>query len=163
MGSVNSITPIYLMDKFEVSTTEVGLFISVGFGLTTILTQIPAGILANKIGRRKFIAICLVLRPILPILWTIISNLSLLLVVQMMINSLWTMTWPAYLSLLMEYTPKKRRGVSSGLSQTGIMLGFTIGPYIGGYLWETMGTVFPYYSSAIFYALCLPIILFIKE
>ena len=57
VGTVSPITPIYLMDKFNVSTAEIGLFISVGFGLTTILTQIPAGILADKVGRKKFIAI----------------------------------------------------------------------------------------------------------
>ncbi|MCW3988040.1 MAG: MFS transporter, partial [Candidatus Bathyarchaeota archaeon] len=51
MGTVSAITPIYLTERFHVSTAEVGLFISVGFGLTTILTQIPAGVLAEKVGR----------------------------------------------------------------------------------------------------------------
>jgi DHA1 family multidrug resistance protein-like MFS transporter len=143
MGTVSPITPIYLMDKFNVSTAEIGLFISVGFGVTTILTQIPAGILADKIGRKKFIAICLM--------------------VQMGINALWSMTWPASISLLMEHSPRNRRGLSSGLTQTGIMFGFAIGPYIGGYLWETVGMAFPYYASALFLILCIPTISFIKE
>ncbi len=163
VGAVSPITPIYLMDKFKVSTAEIGLFISIGFGLTTILTQIPAGILADKFGRKKFIAICFALIPVLFILWTEINNLTLLLLVQMGINGLWSMTWPASISLLMEYTPKSRRGLSSGLTQTGVMLGFTIGPYIGGYLWETLGRAFPYYASALFIILCIPVIPFIRE
>ncbi len=163
MGTVSPITPIYLMDKFNVSTAEIGLFISVGFGVTTILTQIPAGILADKIGRKKFIAICFALMPLLFILWTEVNNLILLLMVQMGINALWSMTWPASISLLMEHSPRNRRGLSSGLTQTGIMFGFAIGPYIGGYLWETVGMAFPYYASALFLILCIPTISFIKE
>ena len=163
VGTVSPITPIYLIDKFNVSTAEIGVFISVGFGLTTILTQIPAGILADKIGRKKFIAICFALMPLLFILWTEINNLILLLLVQMGINGLWSMTWPASLSLLMEHTPRNRRGLSSGLTQTGIMFGFAIGPYIGGYLWETLGNALPYYASALFLILCIPAISFIKE
>ena len=79
------------------------------------------------------------------------------------INGLWSMTWPASISLLMEHTPRKRRGLSSGLTQTGIMLGFTMGPYIGGFLWETLGRTFPYIASAFFLILCLPVIPFMKE
>ena len=163
MGAVSPITPIYLVDKFNVSTTEIGLFISIGFGLTTILTQIPAGILADKIGRKRFIAICFIVIPPLFMLWTEIDNVIVLLLVQMGINGFWSMTWPASISLLMEHTPQNRRGLSSGLTQMGVMLGFTIGPYIGGYLWETLGRTFPYFASAFFLILCIPIIPFIRE
>lgn len=163
MGTVGSITPIYLTDRFKVSTAEVGLFISVGFGLTTILTQIPAGILADKFGRRRFITICLGLMPLFFLLWNFVDSFILLLPVQMAMNGLWSMTWPAFISMLMEYVPRSRRGVSSGLTQTGLMLGFTVGPLIGGYLWETLGKAFPYYASALFFTLCIPILHFLRE
>jgi DHA1 family multidrug resistance protein-like MFS transporter len=163
MGTVSAVTPIYLTERFHVSTAEVGLFISVGFGLTTILTQLPAGVLAEKVGRKRFITACLALIPVLFVLWTSVQNFLLLLPVQMAINGLWSMTWPSFLSLLMEHVPISRRGVSSGITQAGIMLGFTVGPTIGGYLWESLGTLFLYYASAIFFALCLPIVPYIKE
>jgi MFS family permease len=163
MGAVQSITPIYLTETFQISTAEVGLFISIGFGVTAILTQLPAGIVADKVGRKKFITACLGLTPPFFLLWTITDNLILLLLIQMVINGLWSMTWPATLSLLMEHTPKTRRGLASGFTQTGIMLGFTIGPYIGGYLWEVVGQLTPYYGAALFFTLCMPIIPFLRE
>jgi MFS family permease len=163
MGTVSPITPIYLQTRFQASTAEVGLFISIGFGLTSILTQIPAGILADKYGRKRFIAICLILMPALFILWTTVNNFILLLLVQMAIYGLWSMTWPGQLSLFMEHVTQTRRGIATGLSQTGIMLGFTVGPTIGGYLWETYGNIFPYYASALFLTFCIAIIPFIKE
>jgi DHA1 family multidrug resistance protein-like MFS transporter len=163
MGTVSPITPIYLTEKFAVSTAEVGVFISIGFGLTALVTQVPAGILAERVGRRRFIAVCLSLMPVLFVVWTWIDHLVLLLAVQMAINALWSMTWPAFSSLLMERVPRTQRGVSSGVVQTGIMLGFTAGPALGGYLWEGAGAAWPYYASAAFLALCVPILPFIRE
>jgi len=98
MGTVGSITPIYLTDRFKVSTAEVGLFLSVGFGLTTILTQVPAGIVADKFGRRRFITTCLGVMPLFFLLWNVVDNFFLLLPIQMAINGLWSMTWPAFIS-----------------------------------------------------------------
>jgi len=152
MGTVSSINPIYLTDRFNATTAETGLFISVGFGLTTILTQVPASMLADKFGKGRFITVCLALIPPLFLLWTVVDNILLLLLVNMAINGLWSMTWPAFISLLMEHTPRNRRGVSSGITQSGIMLGFTVGPAIGGYLWEEFGKAFTPQLSSLFFA-----------
>jgi DHA1 family multidrug resistance protein-like MFS transporter len=157
IGTTNNLTPIYLSEKFGMSTTEVGLFTSIGSGLMMILCQIPGGILAERFGRKKLISICFVLEPFLFVSWIFVNNLYLLLLVQMGINALWSMTWPATMSLVMEYTPGPKRGVASGFIQMGMMLGFTLGPILGGYLWETLGMVFPYLASAIFFALCLAV------
>jgi DHA1 family multidrug resistance protein-like MFS transporter len=157
IGTVSNITPIYLAQRFNISTTDIGLFISVGSGLTMILCQIPGGILADKFGRKRFISLCLIMEPFLFISWIIVDNLYVLLLVQMGINALWSMTWPATMSLLMEHTPGPRRGVTSGFVQMGVMLGFTLGPVLGGILWEAQGMSSPYIASAFFFALCLSV------
>lgn len=162
-GTVSAITPIYLTERFQASTVEVGLFLSIGFGLTTILTQIPAGVVAERVGRKRFITLCFALIPLLSLIWTMIDNFLMLLPVQMAINGLWTMTWPAFLTLLMEHVPDTRRGVASGITQAGVMLGFTVGPTIGGYLWEFLGPLVPYYAAGLFFLLCLPIVPFVKD
>ena len=163
IGSVESITPIYLIDSFQISTANVGLFLSIGFGVTTLFTQIPAGILAEKVGKKRFLTLCVALLPALFIIWTFIDNLLLLLLLQMMINGFWSMTWPAFLSLLMDQSSPSRRGITTSLTQMGMMLGFTLGPYIGGYLWDTIGMMFPYYASAIFCAFCVASTRFISD
>lgn len=155
IGTTNNLTQIYLTEKFGMPTTEVGLFISIGSGLMMILCQIPGGILADRFGRKKLISICFVLEPFLFVSWTFVNNLYLLLLVQMGISAFWSMTWPATMSLIMEHTPGPKRGVTAGFVQMGVMLGFTLGPLLGGYLWETLGMVFPYLASAVFFALCL--------
>jgi MFS family permease len=163
IGSVESITPIYLIESFQISTADVGLFLSIGFGVTTLLTQIPAGILAEKVGKKRFLTLCVTLLPPLFAIWTLIDNLLLLLLLQMTINGLWSMTWPAFLSLLMDRSPPSRRGITTSLTQMGMMTGFTLGPYIGGYLWDAVGMTFPYYASALFCVLCVASTRFISE
>lgn len=157
IGTVSNITPIYLAQRFNISTTDIGLFISVGSGLTMILCQIPGGVLADKFGRKRFISVCFILEPFLFLSWTIVDNLYVLLLVQMGVNALWCMTWPATMSLLMEHTYRPRRGVTSGFVQMGVMLGFTLGPVLGGVLWETQGMSSPYLASAVLFALCLSV------
>lgn len=163
MGTVSTITPVYLVEKFNVATAEIGLFISLGFGVMAVLTQVPAGILAERIGRTKFMSACFALMPFLFIFWVSIENVILLLLIQMAINGLWSMTWPASASVFTEHAPRNRRGVSFGLTQAGIMLGFALGPTIGGYLWEILGRGSPYYASALFIALCVPVMHFVRE
>ena len=163
MGTVSTITPVYLVDKFNVTTAEIGLFISLGFGFIAILTQVPAGILAERIDKIKFMSACYALMPFLFIFWVSIENLILLLLIQMAINGLWSMTWPASIYMVTEHAPRTRRGVFFGLTQAGIMLGFALGPTIGGYLWEILGKGSPYYASALFIALCIPVMHFIRE
>ena len=163
IGTVSMITPIYLTDKFKISTVEVGIFISISFGLMMFLSQIPGGILADRFGRKRIITASATLLPVLSIIWTMADNFILLLLIQMAINSLWSMTWPAILSLFMERTPRNRRGIAQGITQTCTTFGFTIGPSVGGYMWETYGKVFPYYTSAFFLLFCIPVILMVKE
>jgi DHA1 family multidrug resistance protein-like MFS transporter len=157
IGTTSNLTPIYLTERFNMSTTEVGLFTSIGSGLMMILCQIPGGILADRFGRKKLISTCLVLEPFLFLSWIYVNNQYILLLVQMGISALWSMTWPATMSLVMEHTPGPKRGAASGFVQMGVMLGFTLGPILGGYLWETRGMTFPYLASAVFFALCLSV------
>jgi len=161
IGTSNSLIPLYLQDAFALTTSEIGFFISIGFGVTTFLTQIPAGYISNKFGRKKTITFFRLLLPIFFFLWPFVSNLTVLLAVYMAIFGLWSMTWPGIASLTAELYQDKKLGFVSGITQTGIILGFTIGPILGGYLWTSFTPAFPFFASSIFSLLCLPSLYFI--
>lgn len=161
IGTSNTLIPLYLQDKFALSALEIGFFISVGFGVTTFLTQIPAGYISNRYGRKKTITLSMLLLPIFFFLWPFMGDLLVLLAVYMAIFGLWSMTWPGLSSLTVELYQEKRLGLVSGITQTGIMLGFTIGPILGGYLWESFSPAFPFYASTILSILCIPSLYFI--
>jgi MFS family permease len=85
-----------------------------------------------------------------------------LILIYMLINGFWSMTWPSGLSLLMDTVEQEKRGVVTGFSQTSLMLGFSAGPLLGGFLWEKINPTTPFYASSAILALSLPIIYRLK-
>jgi MFS family permease len=57
--------------------------------------------------------------------------------------------------------PRELQGAGFGINATGLRLGFTVGPLIGGYLYGFSSTS-PFMFAAISTALALPIILLLK-
>lgn len=168
MGVITIIMPLYLIKIFSTSATEVGIFLSIGVGLSTLLTQLPSGLVADKFGNKKVLLSCALLTALLYLLAPFMGNYLLLVIVYMLINASWSMTWPSSVAYLVDSVPKPKRSIAISIRQTGIRLGFTIGPLIGGYLWYMFeqGTVpptFPFYISSLFFALSIPTILCLKN
>lgn len=168
MGVINIMMPLYLIKIFSTSATEVGIFLSIGVGLSTLLTQLPSGLVADKFGNKKVLLSCAILTALLYLIAPFMGNYILLVIVYMLINASWSMTWPSSVAYLVDSVPKPKRSIAISIRQTGIRLGFTIGPLIGGYLWHMFeqGTVpptFPFYISSLFFALSIPTILSLKN
>lgn len=162
-GILGQIVPLYLTQEFQISKTQVGLFFSLGFGVATLIAQVPSGLLADKYGRKKVMAYCIFIIPLFPILWPWLNNYLLLMILYMLITGLWSATWPSSVAYLMDLTSESKRGITVSLRQTAVQLGFTVGPIIGGYLWEAYGPTTSFYASAIFFAASFLLVLFLKE
>lgn len=162
-GILGQIVPLYLTQEFQVSKTQVGLFFSLGFGVAILIAQVPSGLLADKYGRKKVMAYCVSTIPLFLILWPWLNSYLLLVIVYMLIAGLWSTTWPSSVAYLMDLTSESRRGITVSLRQTAVRLGFTIGPIIGGYLWEAHGSATSFYASAVFFAASFLLVLFLKE
>jgi MFS family permease len=168
MGVINIIMPLYLMEVFRISTTQIGLFLSIGVGLSTLLTQIPSGLVADKFGHKKVILSCALITGLLYILAPLMSDYLQLIIVYMCINASWSMTWPSSVAYLVDSVPKPKRSIAISIRQTAIRLGFTIGPLIGGYVWYLyeLGTILPtfsFYIAALFFGFSIPSILFLTN
>lgn len=162
-GILNPVIPLYLTDKFQVSKTQVGLFFSAGFGVAILLAQIPSGLLADRYGRKRFMTCCVSMIPVLSMLWPWLNDYLLLTILFMLITGLWSTTWPASTAYLMDLTPTLRRGITIAFRQAAVRLGFTIGPLVGGYLWEAYGPTSSFYASAISFAISFVLVLLLRE
>ena len=162
-GILNPVIPLYLTERFQKSKTQVGLFFSAGLGVATLMAQIPSGLLADRYGRKKFMACCVSMIPVLSMLWPWLNSYVLLMILFMLVTGLWSTTWPASTAYLMDLTPTLKRGITIALRQTAIRLGFTIGPLVGGYLWEAYGPTASFYASAISFATSFLLVLLLKE
>ena len=163
MGIMDPVVPLYLTQTFNVDKTTVGFFFSMGIGVATLLAQFPSGVLADKYGRKRVLAYSILPLPFILLLWPYVQNYLFIAVLYMFIMGLWSMTWSVAVAYLMALTPTLERGVVISIRQAAIRLGFTVGPLIGGYFWVAHGTKTPFSISAVFFALSLLLIWFLKN
>lgn len=158
IGSTSTVIPLYVQIIFNATPTDVGLFFSIGSGVAMFIAQLPATWIPAKYGRKKTLMLCLMILPLMFLLWPFANNYTSLLLIYMAINGFWSMSWPSSLSLLMDAADKEKRGVITGFAQTSLMLGFTVGPLLGGLLWEGISPTAPFYASMLILAASLPIV-----
>ncbi len=163
IDATRPLIPIYLSNIFQLSKTDIGLFFTLSFGVTTLIIQISASMVLRRYGSKRAMLHSVLLIPIAFVLLPWINDYDLLILDYMAINSLWSVTWPASMDLLMRCVPRGRRGSAAGIRQTGIRLGGAIGPLVGAYLWEILGFSFSFYYSAVAFALCAPLVILIEE
>jgi len=162
-GILRTIFPFYLTERFGKTKTEVGIFFSVGFGLATLITQIPSGFLADKLGRKKTIVYSILPIPLLSVLFLTTNDYLLTLLVYMAITGLWSATWPASTAYITDISPSARKGLMVGVRLTAVRLGFTIGPLVGGFLWDNFDVPIIFYVMALLMAVSLLMALLLKE
>jgi len=162
-GILATIFPFYLTERFGKTKTEVGMFFSVGFGLATLIAQVPGGFLADKLGRKKTMVYSTLPIPFLSVLFLATNDYLLTLLLYMAITGLWSATWPASTAYITDISPSARKGLMVGVRLTAVRLGFTIGPLVGGFLWDNYDVPTIFYVLALLMAVALLMALLLKE
>jgi len=112
----------------------VGLLISL-FGFITSIFQPIMGAISDKLNKRKsLIQVGLGLIGLSTLFFMFAENFTHLLILRTLQGIGVAVTIPASLSLMTAITAKETRGGSMGVFSTFRMIGFAIGPVIGGYL-----------------------------
>jgi len=163
IGIFSPITSVFASVQFEADYTFLGLLYAVGFGLASIVVQVPGGALANRYDRRKILIVTFIASaPIYGLLATS-RNLMELMALMFLGNALLNVSWPAYQALMMDLTSSMRWGLINGISATTFWLGMMLGSALSGLLWDTFGMYIPYYVSALFIFLSVTPSFFLKE
>ena len=162
-GILLTIFPFYLTENFGKTKTDVGIFFSVGFGLATLITQIPSGFLADKLGRKRVMIYSNLPLPFLSVLFLVTNDYLLTLLLYMAITGLWSATWPASTAYITDISPSAKKGLMIGIRLTAVRLGFTVGPLVGGFLWDNFAPPIIFYVVTLFLALSLLLSLLLKE
>ena len=162
-GILNTVIPFYITDIFHKNEADVGLFFSVGLGVAMLITQVPSGLLADKLGRKRVMVYAVALTPLMPLLLTLSNDYIIAIILYTAVTGLWSMTWPASVAYLIDLAATSRRGFIVGLRQMAVRLGFTVGPIVGGYIWDVIGPMASFYATSIFFAVSLMFLLMLKE
>ncbi len=141
-GVVGPVLPIYA-DNFGVSTAVVGLTFT-AFGLARLLLNIPAGIWADKAGRR----VLLVGGPIITAIGMIGSGLAptiwVLLAWRMVAGAGSALYMTGAQIYLIDIAAEDERGRYLATNQGALLLGVSVGPAVGGLLAEAYGLRTPF-------------------
>lgn len=129
-------------------TVLVGLLISL-FGLVNALLQPVMGALTDRISRRKpLIQGGLLLMAVGTMAFVFAGRFIDLLVIRALQGIGVAVTIPASLALITTATEKRSRGGSMGIYTTMRMVGFAIGPLMGGFLYIHFGFDVTFYAGA---------------
>ena len=142
--------PLYMQDIGGLTYFQIGLTSSI-FGLTMMITTIPAGWLADKKGERVGIALGFILISISLVELVYAAGMGL---VGFAIG--WALAGigvglltPAYSSLMSKALPKEVRGTGFGLLSTSLGIFSLPAPAIGAQLWERVSPRFPFLVTAV--------------
>lgn len=136
-GMFFNFVPIYLDTQFDLSKSQIGLVLGI-FGLSMALTHIPAGRLADRLGRR----------PLLIIAWLVGLSATLLMgfgvALPLFLAGLFMYGLTAFVSSpLSSYVTAARGkwsvGTALSLTTAAFSTGMVFGPVTGGWIGEQFG------------------------
>ena len=142
-GVVGPVLPLYA-SNFGVSTSVVGLTLTV-FALARLILNIPAGIIADRCGRR----VLLVGGPVLTSIGMFGSGLATgigsLLMWRFVAGAGSAFYMSGALIYLIDISPPNRRARYVATNQWALSVGVAMGPGIGGLVAERWGLAAPFY------------------
>ena len=146
-GIVSPVLPLYA-DSFNVSTALVGATVTV-FGIARLITNVPAGILADRRGRRKL----LIGGPAITAVGMLGSGLA---------GSIWILLGFRFVAglgsalymtgatiYLLDIASPDQRGRFIAANQGALLVGVGAGPAIGGLLADRYGLASPFLVVAV--------------
>ncbi|MEM2104498.1 MAG: MFS transporter [Candidatus Bathyarchaeia archaeon] len=148
--------PLYAARELHASDETVGLVVS-SFFIARICIELPGGLIADRIGRRKPIILGMFLSFAGGLVLSLAPNIALLMLGRAVWGAGTALFLTATYSLLFDLFPPSFRGKSTGTFQSVELVGSFIGAPIGGTLAEFFGIKQIFYLSVVILAVGLVI------
>jgi MFS transporter, DHA1 family, multidrug resistance protein len=148
-GMIVPVIPLYGR-TFDVSSTMIGLLVT-SFGVARLIFNLPAGRLADRIGRRKL----LIAGPLISALGALLAFLApdyWLLVGALSIQGIGSAIYAtAAMTTLADISTDANRGRMMSLHQGSLLLGSAFGPTIGGVIGGFFGLQSVFLAAIVMY------------
>lgn len=139
---------IFLQDKF---TTQVSTLALAFIPAALVQSFLPSrmGRLSDRFGRAPLMAVGLAGSGLVSLLLPGLASLTWLIALWILEALGWTMAAPAQEAMVADLTGSNVRGTGYGLYHLAASLGMTVGPLIGGGLYDAAGHAVPFYVNGI--------------
>jgi DHA1 family multidrug resistance protein-like MFS transporter len=141
------IISLYGSEILGVTKITMGLMLAVP-GVITALALLPAGHLADRIGRKPPIVAGLALLTLCYTCAPVTTNLLVVAAGATCAGLGYALAVPAWNALAMDRIPVAGRGLLLGAVATVQGAGLAVGPLVGGYLWEHIHPYAPFAAGA---------------
>ena len=153
------ILPLYIR-SLEASSADVGSLFSV-FMLSTALTIIPGGFIADRFDRKKVMILGWMLWVPLPLMFSAATHWTQLFPVMGLYG--FFLSGPATSAYVVTLARKDRVTLTYTMMSASWWLGYIFSPGLGGYLSTFIGIRSVFFLSFILYAIATSVLLFIRS
>lgn len=160
MGLVDPILPLYA-SSFDVSFSMVGLFMS-SFGITRTFSEIPGGLVMNRIGKKSVILFGSTLYIASYIILALAQNFNELIISRMIIGIGSALVYTSTLTHIGEIAPVDQRAKFLAYFQSSYFMGGIIGPVLGGFISNIFNTRAIFVVSFVVSAIGVSLVLLLK-
>lgn len=134
-----------IVPTFSLFATELGAsFALVGIltgmsGIASIFAAVPIGIFSDRWGRKNIILAGMIFFALTTFLYTVVPDPVLLIPIRILASFGLVGVFMVGIAYVGDVAAPDERGIALGLYSTGMALGFTMGPLIGGLIAERYG------------------------
>lgn len=122
--------------------------LSSAVGITSLITAVPAGMLSDRVGRRRVLLFGMLVWAASLISFAIVDEPYLLFPGRVLMGAAIILTFGIGAAYLGDITSGEERGPAFGLYATAMGLGFAVGPLIGGPIADNFGIQWSYAFGA---------------
>ncbi|MHA2210635.1 MAG: MFS transporter [Candidatus Thorarchaeota archaeon] len=145
-GIVTPIFPFYIVE-LGVGATELGV-LAASFALTRILLAGPLGGLSDRVGRKRVLLAALAGFAVSNLIYAYASTIIVMIIARALEGGISAGFYPAANAFVSDMTTPEDRGTAMGYLSMGNMVGFVVGPALGGVLAEFLGIRLPFVIAA---------------
>ncbi|MDH3365895.1 MAG: MFS transporter [Thermoplasmata archaeon] len=160
-GLLGPIMPTF-REILGMTESELGAAYSL-FAFAMVFALPPAGLLADKIGKKRMIIYGVLLFGITTFAMVLITEPYQFALLRILEGVGAAMVMPAAFALTLDIVPEGKRGVAMGAEGTAQLLGGLAGPALGGVIAGEIDFYIPFYFAAALAVLCAVIVSFIHE
>jgi MFS family permease len=134
VGLERSVLPLVGRHDFGLSSDGVVLTFIVAFGATKALTNLAAGTLADRVGRRWLLALGWLLALPVPLLIGLAPNWGVVVLANLFLGASQGLAWSMTVVMKIDLVGPRRRGLALGLNESAGYLGVALAALLTGVL-----------------------------
>ena len=145
-GIITPIFPFYI-SELGMAGIELGV-LAASFAITRIIFAGPVGNLSDRVGRKPILIFSLLGFAFSNVVYAYAYDVIVMISARALEGAVSAGFFPAANAFISDVTTKENRGTAMGYLSMGNMVGFVVGPALGGFLAQFLGIRIPFLLAA---------------